>query len=160
MLIGHPAGGDNYRMPPNSRRGSDPKPTPPILYDLCFVVRMVGRRLPRVLIVDDQPDMARSTARLFSGSAEVATAGCGEDALARIESGERFDLVLCDIMMPGMTGLDLFDRVLLIDRAAAEAFVFATGGISPEYQARLAATGKRCLLKPCDMADLKKLIEP
>jgi CheY-like chemotaxis protein len=121
---------------------------------------MVGRRLPRVLIVDDQPDMARSTARLFSGSADVATAGCGEDALARIENGERFDLVLCDIMMPGMTGLDLFDRVRSIDAATAEAFVFATGGISAEYQARLDATGKRCLMKPCGVADLKKLIEP
>jgi CheY-like chemotaxis protein len=123
--------------------------------------RMVaGRQLPRVLIVDDQPDMARSLARLFWEVANVATSGSGEEALARIEQGERFDLVLCDIMMPGMTGLDLFERVRVVDPTTANAFVFATGGISPEFEARLAATGRRCLMKPCDAADLKRLLEP
>jgi CheY-like chemotaxis protein len=120
---------------------------------------MVGRSLPRVLIVDDQPDMARALARLLLDSAEVATSGSGEDALARIAGGERFDLVLCDIMMPGMTGLELFERVRAIDTEAAAAFVFATGGLPPRYQAQLAATGVRCLMKPCDGADLKKLLE-
>jgi CheY-like chemotaxis protein len=120
---------------------------------------MVGRPLPRVLIVDDQPDMARAMARVLSDRAQVTTAGCGEDALARIRSGERFDLVVCDIMMPGMSGLDLFDHVRSIDVVAAQVFVFATGGVSPEHQARLEATGVRCLMKPCDAVDLQRLLE-
>jgi CheY-like chemotaxis protein len=119
---------------------------------------MVERPLPRVLIVDDQPDMARAMARVLADSADVTTVGCGEDALARIQSGERFDLVLCDIMMPGMTGLDLFDRVRSIDAVASQVFVFATGGVPPEHQARLDATGVRCLMKPCDVLDLKRLL--
>ena len=122
--------------------------------------RMVERRLPRVLIVDDQPDMARTLARLFSGDAEVTTAASGAEALAAIEGTDRFDLVLCDIMMPGMTGLELFDRVLAFDPGTAERFVFATGGVAPEYHAHLRATGARCIMKPCDVEEIRKLLVP
>ncbi len=115
-------------------------------------------RLPRVLIVDDQPDMVRTLARLLTCDAEVASAGSGAAALALIAGGERFDLVLCDIMMPGMTGLDLFDRVRGIAPEAAATFVFTTGGIPADQQDRLAATGARCLTKPCDIQVLKRLI--
>jgi CheY-like chemotaxis protein len=104
--------------------------------------------------------MARSMARLFWEVADVATANSGADALALIEGGQRFELVLCDIMMPGMTGLDLFDRVRVVAPDAAKAFVFATGGIPEELEPRLLATGQRCLMKPCDGAELKQLVDP
>jgi CheY-like chemotaxis protein len=114
--------------------------------------------MPRVLIVDDQADMVRSMARLLAGIADVTTAGSGAEAFARIQSGERFDVVVCDVMMPGMTGLDLFDRVRILDEKTSEAFVFATGGVSPEFQGRLKATGRRCLTKPCDPVELRGLL--
>lgn len=120
--------------------------------------RMAGPSPLRVLIVDDQPAMARSMARLFADRAEVDTSPSGEEALARIEQGERFDLVLCDVMMPGMTGIDLYERVLTIDAEAARSFVFSTGGVAPELQRRLHATGVRCLAKPCDAAELRALL--
>ena len=119
---------------------------------------MPQRQLPRVLIVDDHPEMARSLARLLGGDAQAITAASGADALARITESGRFDLVFCDVMMPGMTGLELFERVRAIDPATAAAFVFTTGGVSPEYQAMLDATGAPCLLKPCDFDHLRGLI--
>jgi CheY-like chemotaxis protein len=114
-------------------------------------------RTPRILLVDDQPDMLRTLGRLLRVDAEVSTAGSGLEALEIIRQGARFDLVLCDIMMPGMTGLELFDRVRSLDAAVADTFVFTTGGIGPEQQARLDATGMRCLTKPCDLGELRRL---
>jgi CheY-like chemotaxis protein len=119
---------------------------------------MCVRRLPRILIVDDQPDMIRTLSRLLTSDADIASACSGAAALTLISGGERFDLVLCDIMMPGMTGLDLFDRVKAIDPTAAAVFVFTTGGIPADQQDRLTATGARCLPKPCDIQELKRLI--
>lgn len=119
---------------------------------------MAQRQLPRILIVDDHPEMARSLARLLGGDADAVTADSGVDALARIADSGRFDLVLCDVMMPGMTGIELFERVRELDPATAAAFVFTTGGVPPEVQAMLDATGARCLLKPCDFDDLRGLI--
>src|SRR5690242_5759089 len=110
---------------------------------------MVGTPcLPRVLIVDDQPNMARALARAFIGEAEVSVALSAIDALARIEQGERFELVICDVMMPGMTGTQLYERVRAFDSRTANAFVFATGGLLPEEQERVDATGVRCFIKP------------
>jgi len=119
---------------------------------------MARRPVPRVLIVDDHLEMARSVARLLGGDVDAVTVASGPDALARIADSDRFDLVLCDVMMPGMTGIELFERVRAIDPATAAAFVFTTGGVSPEYQMLLDATGARCLLKPCDFNDLKRLL--
>jgi CheY-like chemotaxis protein len=130
----------------------------PILYDLYSRSRMAERRRPRLLIVDDHPDVARALARVFEFDADVATDVRGADALRRIASGERFDLVLCDVMMPGMTGIELFERARAIDPGVAAAFVFTTGGIAAEYAKPLAATGARCLDKPCDVAELKRLL--
>jgi CheY-like chemotaxis protein len=115
-------------------------------------------RLPRILLVDDQPDMLRTLGRLLHSDADVSTAASGFEAWEAIRQGARFDLVLCDIMMPGMTGLELFERVRALEPAAAATFVFTTGGVAPEHEERLRATGMRCLTKPCDLGELRRLM--
>jgi two-component system NtrC family sensor kinase len=119
---------------------------------------MVERPLPRVLIVDDQPGVAHTLSRLLAAEANVVIATSGFEALERIERGECFDLVLCDIMMPLMTGLQLFDRVRAVAPQVASAFVFITGGLPPELEKDLRATGKRCLEKPVKLVELTKLL--
>jgi CheY-like chemotaxis protein len=103
--------------------------------------------------------MLRTLGRLLRPDADVSTAASALEAWDAFSGGARFDLVLCDVMMPGMTGLDLFDRVHALDPAAAQTFVFTTGGIAPELEARLDATGMRCLTKPCDLAQLRRLMK-
>jgi CheY-like chemotaxis protein len=119
---------------------------------------MVDRPLPRVLIIDDHPGVARTLARLLDTEANVAISTSGPDALNRIEGGERFDLVLCDIMMPMMTGLQLLERVRAVAPQMARVFVFITGGLTPELEKELHATGKQCLEKPVKLAELTKLL--
>ncbi len=119
---------------------------------------MVESLLPRVLIVDDQPEIARALARVFGADAEVTIAGSGADALGRIERSGGFELVLCDVMMPGMTGPQLFARVKAIDPRTAAAFVFTTGGVDAHHQQELQATGARCLAKPVEIGELRRLL--
>ena len=70
----------------------------------------------RLLIVDDEPDVVEGLTHLFRGDEsldlDVLCAYSGTQALAAMEK-KRIDVLLCDIRMPGMTGLELFARVRL-----------------------------------------------
>lgn len=115
---------------------------------------------PRVLIVDDDPGVARGFARGLRQVAEVAIELDPAAALERVGRGERFDLVLCDVMMPGMSGPELFERVVACAPELAAAFVFASGGMPAEVQERLRATGRPCLEKPVSIAAFLELLVP
>jgi CheY-like chemotaxis protein len=66
---------------------------------------------PRVLVVDDEPNMCRSLAILIAdeGRREVETARSGEEALQKL--GDATDVLLCDLSMPGIDGIELLRRV-------------------------------------------------
>jgi CheY-like chemotaxis protein len=118
----------------------------------------MARALPRVLIVDDDPAVGRSLARVLARYAKVDVVASGEEALAAIEHAQVFDLVMCDVMMPGMTGPQLFEQVRAVDPRKATPFVFMTGGASSEEQSRLTATGVKWLLKPVELSAVRELL--
>lgn len=65
----------------------------------------------KILIVDDEPGLRDILANRFADDAwEVVTAGDGEEALVKVRA-ERFDLVLLDLLMPKMNGLEFLARV-------------------------------------------------
>ena len=69
------------------------------------------KTLPRVLVVDDDPVIARSFDRVLSGKGyAVITAGDGEEALRKLKS-ENYDVVFTDIKMPGMDGVEVAERI-------------------------------------------------
>jgi len=71
----------------------------------------IRERTTRVLLVDDEPNIRRSLARVLMGAGfEVMTAEDGQAALALLESGT-VDVMLVDMMMPRMSGMDLLGRV-------------------------------------------------
>ena len=65
----------------------------------------------RVLIVDDEEPLLASLRRLLGLEYEVVTAVSGEAALERLARDQRFDIVLCDVMMPGLSGVDVLERI-------------------------------------------------
>jgi two-component system response regulator PilR (NtrC family) len=72
-----------------------------------------------ILVVDDQPAMQDAlNMSLVSEGYRVATAGSGEEALTRIEEQE-FDIVVTDIVMPGLGGLEVLERSRLLNPRGA-----------------------------------------
>ena len=66
---------------------------------------------PRILIVDDEIEITEILADLLSEDYECLKAGSAEDALARMREGVQFQLVISDITMPGMSGLEMIPHV-------------------------------------------------
>jgi CheY-like chemotaxis protein len=73
--------------------------------------------------------------------------------------GERFDLILCDLMMPDMTGIDLHAALVGHDPTLAARMVFLTGGATtPRSRAFVATVADRIVDKPFDPDQLLSMI--
>ena len=71
----------------------------------------VGREMKKIMVVDNEPDIVDLTRTVLElGGYRVLTAYSGEECLKRLAE-EKVDLVLLDIMMPGMSGWDVFNRI-------------------------------------------------
>jgi CheY-like chemotaxis protein len=114
----------------------------------------------RVLIVDDEAPVAHAIARSLVPDCECVVETLPVAALRRLEGGERFDAILCDVMMPDMTGMDVYAQVARISRHEADRIIFMTGGVLT-LRARefLKKVPNRFVDKPLDMRELRKLIE-
>jgi signal transduction histidine kinase/CheY-like chemotaxis protein len=87
-----------------------------------------GPRRGRVLVIDDDPMVAAAVRRTLSGDHEVVTMNLTEDALELLRRGERFDVILCDVMMPNMTGVDFWRELERFAPEDTRRIVFLTGG--------------------------------
>jgi PAS domain S-box-containing protein len=85
-----------------------------------------------LLVVDDEVALGRTLAIALSDSFDVTTAESGRAALERLSSREPFDVVLCDLMMPDVNGMDLHARAVAERPELADRFVFVTGGAFTE----------------------------
>jgi signal transduction histidine kinase/CheY-like chemotaxis protein len=85
-------------------------------------------RRARILVVDDEVLLLKAYRRMMGKIMDVETAEGAEQAIARIEEGHRFDVVLCDLSMPKMSGIEFHRLVQGRWPELARRFVFATGG--------------------------------
>jgi signal transduction histidine kinase len=112
------------------------------------------RRL-RLLVVDDDPHLLAACRRWLARRYDVETACGGAAGIAALEESAAFDAVLCDVMMPGVSGLDLHRIVGKRWPSLSDRVVFMTGGVfADEAQRALDATGRPCLAKPFDLDDV------
>ena len=87
----------------------------------------------RVLVIDDEEAVLAATARLLLGAHEVVAISDPREALRRLLSGkEQFDVVFCDLMMPYLTGIQVYRRVREESAELADRFVFVSGGVTRE----------------------------
>jgi signal transduction histidine kinase/CheY-like chemotaxis protein len=120
--------------------------------------RQVGARR-RVLIVDDDVRVGRSLAKTLEDVAEVMVVTDASAVVERLTAGERWDTILCDLLMPEMSGIDFYREALRIAPDAASSIVFMTAGaFTRRAQEFLASVSNPCLEKPFDVARLRRLV--
>jgi signal transduction histidine kinase/ActR/RegA family two-component response regulator len=113
----------------------------------------------RLLVVDDDVDNLEATKYVLEDlGQEPDLAACGEDALALVRDGNRYDLVLCDVGMPGLNGWQVAEEMKRL--VPAMPIVLVTGWaqeIAPDDPKRAGVDG--ILGKPLGVGDLQHALE-
>jgi DNA-binding NarL/FixJ family response regulator len=102
----------------------------------------------RILIIDDESMFVRSMERLLREVADVASEDNVDGVQRRLRAGERYDIIVCDLTMAQMNGVDLYEGLVAEFPEVRESFVFASGGAEPSVARRVRATGRPLLQKP------------
>ena len=148
---GEPGQGSTFRVllpaAPEEESAAPPKVAPP------------PPRKARLLIVDDEPLVRRAVQRILSPPHEVHVRANGREALLALEEGSGFDLVLCDLMMPEMSGMELHGVMAERAPGLASRFVFLTGGaFTPGARDFLQRVPNLRVEKPFEPAALRELV--
>ena len=113
----------------------------------------------RVLIVDDEPAILRALSRVLSGY-QVTRALSGKEAITHIEHEGPFDVVFCDVMMPELSGIDVYERAKQVCPGQEQRIVFITGGAFTEQAARfIDSIDNPKLGKPFDAGEVRALVK-
>ncbi len=117
------------------------------------------KRRGRILVIDDEKDLTDVTSDGLSGLHDVMTTQDARQALEWIASGDRFDLILCDMMMPLMTGMEFYTRLYALLPQQATRVVFMTGGaFTPRAREFLARLPNLRLEKPFDVDHILAMV--
>jgi CheY-like chemotaxis protein len=143
------------RLPPALRARVETRPPPRPAPETA-----PGARRLRVLVVEDEVAVRLALEQLLRGEHQVETVEHGREALARLESGARYDALLVDLMMPEMGGIEFFEALATTAPEARERVVFLTGGaFTPRAREFLRSVPNRCLEKPFGMAALQGVLD-
>lgn len=113
--------------------------------------------MPTLLLIDDDPDLAvvvRRTLRAY----DVTVAPSAEDALARLAHA-RFDVLLCDLQLPGMSGAAFQAELARLYPELDRRLVMVTGGALDEAsEAFLEGRGDAVVTKPFELDRLRRVV--
>lgn len=110
----------------------------------------------RILIVDDEPMVARATSRLLHRDHHVDVAHSPEDAFEAVRR-QSYEVVISDVDLPGMLGPEVCQEILRLQQPAPR-FVFYTGRVTWKPPSDLAKLGVVVLFKPCSKEELLEAI--
>ena len=120
----------------------------------------VGGRRGRILVVDDEQLVINVVRRILNKDHDVVAMVSAREALALCASGEQFDLILCDLMMPDMTGMDMHTELARLAPEQANRMIFVTGGaFTAKARKFLSETPKEHIEKPFDPANLRAIVQ-
>jgi two-component system cell cycle sensor histidine kinase/response regulator CckA len=114
----------------------------------------------RVLVVDDEDVLLRAITDILQlDGLEVVATRDARDALAMIRRGERFDVILSDLSMPNMTGMEFHSVLAAQNESLAQRVVFMSGGaVTPQGAEFLRGLKERYVPKPFKGADLRRVV--
>ncbi len=118
------------------------------------------RSRSRVLIIDDEVVFANALRRLLArDDHQITIVHDGREAIARALAGERFDAILCDLMMPAISGMEVHAQLSSISPELAARMIFLTGGaFSASAKQFLEKLANPWFEKPCDLELLRAAI--
>ncbi len=149
--VGH---GTTFRVALPVARRETPTPRP-----IDAPIQSATRR-GRILIVDDEALLAAVVERVLAKDHNVVTVIVAKEALAMCAAGEKFDLILCDLMMPEMTGMDLYRELMIVAPDQAGKMLFLTGGaFTASARAFLTEPPKEYIEKPFEIANLRAIVQ-
>lgn len=112
----------------------------------------------RVIVVDDEPLVGRSIRRALREH-DVEVYSQGHEAIARLRADAPFDLVFLDLMMPNVSGADVYCEVTRKRPELASRFIFMTGGaFTAETRAFLEREDVACLEKPFELGQIREIV--
>ena len=113
----------------------------------------------RVLVIDDEAMIVQTVKRMLQRDHDVTGAASAEEALLLLGEGSRFHVILCDMMMPMMTGIDFHREARALGSDIERRIIFMTGGaFTPECRGFLDAVANHRIEKPFDLRELRTLI--
>jgi signal transduction histidine kinase len=117
-----------------------------------------GRR-GRILVVDDEKMLGVTIQRALADEHEVTAVTAATEAYRLLKGGAQFDLVLCDLMMPEMSGMDLYAELRKLAPDQTKKFVFMTGGAFTTDAGRfLGQISNPSIEKPLRASKLRSLV--
>jgi signal transduction histidine kinase/ActR/RegA family two-component response regulator len=118
------------------------------------------RQRRRLLAIDDEVLLLKAYRRMLGHHHDIELQVGAVSALALLERDRAFDVILCDLQMPEMSGSELFHIVQANWPEVAERFIFITGGaFSPDAKRFLDQCAPACVTKPFQASDLLDLVE-
>ncbi len=120
---------------------------------------MPHSKRPRILVIDDEPLIGSLIARVLGGGYDVVTVAQAQAGLNLLAAPDDFDLVLCDLMMPGLTGMDVHAALAAQHSPHVASMVFLTGGAFVGQAGQfLARVPNPCLEKPFLAEELRSAV--
>jgi PAS domain S-box-containing protein len=114
------------------------------------------RRRPRVLVIDDEPLVAHTLERLLRRHCETTIALSGHEAIKHIVNGTHFDVIVSDVMMPSMSGVELVEELQRVSPEHVRRLVFLSGGaFTPHIRQQLERLRAPRLAKPVSAKELR-----
>jgi PAS domain S-box-containing protein len=121
---------------------------------------LVASRHGRVLVVDDEPFVVSAIQIILARTHDFVGVASGAEALKILEYDDRFDVILCDLMMQQGSGMDLYNAIARRQPELARRMLFMTGGAYTQHAQRfLAAVPNPCIEKPFGPAELVSVVE-
>ena len=117
------------------------------------------KRRGKLMVIDDDALLCTLLRRSLQREHDVVCFSDAREALQSIDAGATFDVILCDVMMPHMTGAEFHRELERRHPVLAQRTEFLTGGaFTPAARDFVERLGRSCLEKPLDLRDLRKFI--
>jgi DNA-binding response OmpR family regulator len=113
-----------------------------------------------VLVIDDEPMIRSLVTRVLSSYFQVTAADGVRAALAALNESQDYEAILCDLMMPGESGMDFFAVLRRLYPQLVQRVAFITGGaVTPDTSKFLENAARPILNKPFNPTSLAAFVE-